>query len=307
MWIYKSIWSNKAKTIALLICFPLVLFLVTYIIIVLCSTWGSASENARNAIDIALTLSVIVTIIWTISLFVQKKIIFNYTWTKELQRKENPKIYNIVENLCISKGLKTPKIWIIQDSSMNAFATWRSDKDSRVVFTTWLIDRLEDREIEAVAWHELTHITNRDCRLMAVIVVYIWVLTTIWSLILRRWVYGSNSGKWKSRAILPIIWIICLVLWYIFYPLIRLAISRKREYLADAWSVLLTKDKNAMISALKKISTDSTVESIQRDTVAAMCIENPLGKLKKWFSNLLSTHPSIEDRIAALDSYISDE
>ena len=100
---------------------------------------------------------------------------------------------------------------------------------------------------------------------------------------------------------------ICLVLWYIFYPLIRLAISRKREYLADAGSVLLTRDRDAMISALQKISTDSTVESIQRDTVAAMCIENPLGKLKKWLSNLLSTHPSIEDRIAALDSYISDE
>lgn len=304
MWIQQSISSNKTKTILLLICFPVLLYLITYIVMSIIPTWESASQNATNAIDIALTVSIIVTIIWTIALFIQKKIIFNYTWTKELERKDNPRIYNIVENLCISKWLKTPKIWIIQDNSMNAFATWRSDKDSRVVFTTWLINRLDDREIAAVAWHELTHIANRDCRLMAVIVVYIWILTTIWSYIFRWWVYwGSSSSKWKFKAILPLIWIICLVLWYIFYPLIRLAISRKREYLADAWSVLLTRDRDAMISALQKISTDSTVESIQRDTVAAMCIENPLGKIKKGFANLLSTHPSVEDRIAALKNY----
>ena len=303
MWIQSSISSNRAKTVVLLISFPVILYLITYIVMIFVSKWDGAWENARNAIDIALTLSVIVTIIWTISLFLQKKIIFNYTWAKELERKDNPRIYNIVENLCISKWLKTPKIWIIQDNSMNAFATWRSEKDSRVVFTTWLINRLEDREIEAVAGHELTHIANRDCRLMAVIVVYIGILTTIWSYIIRRWLYWSSDSKWKLRGLLPIIWMICLILWYIFYPLIRLAISRKREFLADAWSVLLTRDREAMISALQKISTDSAVESIQRDTVAAMCIENPIPKLKKWISNLLSTHPSIEDRIAALKNY----
>lgn len=300
MWIQSSISSNKAKTIALLISFPVLLYLITYIIIRIVEKWEEWTlESATNT---ALTLSIVITVIWIISLFFQKKIIFGYTWAKELQRKDNPKIYNIVENLCITKGIQTPKIGIIQDNSMNAFATWRSEKDSRVVFTTWLIDRLEDREIEAVAWHELTHIANRDCRLMAVIVVYIWVITTIWSYIIRWWIYW-NSGKSRSRSIIPLIWIMCLILWYIFYPLIRLAISRKREYLADAWSVLLTRDRDAMISALKKISTDSAVESIQRDTVAAMCIENPIPKLKKWLSNLLSTHPSIEDRIAALQNY----
>ena len=198
MWIQESISSNKAKTIALIICFPVLLYLVVYIVMLVVSKWENAGENTNSAIEIALTISIIVTIIWTISLFCQKKIIFGYTWAKELERKDNPKIYNIVENLCISKWLKTPKIWIIQDNSMNAFATWWSEKDSWVVFTTWLIDRLETREIEAVAGHELTHIANRDCRLMAVIVVYIWILTTIWSYIIRR---GSlwNSGKWKLK------------------------------------------------------------------------------------------------------------
>ena len=303
MWIYESINSNKAKTVALLICFPLLLFVITFLIILIVSKWDIQTAT-EEWLDVALTISIIVTVIWTISLFYQKKIIFNYTGAKELSRKDNPRIYNIVENLCISKWLQTPKIWIIQDSSMNAFATWRNEKDSRIVFTTWLIERLQDREIEAVAWHELTHITNRDCRLMAVIVVYIGILTTIWMYILR---YGflswNRSNKSKVWAIIPIIWWVCLLLWYIFYPLIRLAISRKREYLADAWSVLLTKDRDAMISALQKISTDPTVETIQRDTVAAMCIENPIWKIKKSFSNLLSTHPSIEDRITALKNY----
>ena len=297
MWIQQSISSNKTKTVILLICFPILLFLITYIIMRIIWKWESTSDIAQNAVDISLTLSIIVTVIWTISLFLQKKIIFNYTWAKELERKENPRIYNIVENLCISKWLQTPKIWIIQDNSMNAFATWRSEKDSWVVFTSWLINRLEDREIEAVAWHELTHIANRDCRLMAVIVIYIWILTTIGSYILRRGIWWSSNSKSKLQRILPIVWWVCIVLWYIFYPLIRLAISRKREYLADAWSVLLTKDKDAMISALKKISTDPTVESIQRD------IENPISKIKKGFANLLSTHPSIEDRVAALQKY----
>ena len=303
MWIQQSISSNKTKTILLLICFPVLLYLITYIVMSFIPTWESASQNATNAIDIALTVSIIVTIIWTIALFIQKKIIFNYTWTKELERKDNPKIYNIVENLCISKWLKTPKIWIIQDNSMNAFATWRSDKDSRVVFTTWLINRLDDREISAVAWHELTHIANRDCRLMAVIVVYIWILTTIWSYIFRWWVYwGSSNSKWKFKTILPLIWIICLVLWYIFYPLIRLAISRKREYLADAGSVLITRDRDAMISALQKISTDPNKLEEANQSTAHMYFSSPFRKGDKKQSNLFSTHPSVEARIEAIQN-----
>lgn len=303
MWIQESIHSNRAKTIALLICFPVLLFLITYIVMRIFWKWESMAETTTNSIDIALTISIIVTILWTVSLFLQKKIIFGYTWAKELERKDNPRIYNIVENLCISKWLKTPKIWIIQDNSMNAFATWRSEKDSRVVFTSWLIERLDNSEIEAVAWHELTHIANRDCRLMAVIVVYIWILTTIWTYILRRGISWNSSSKSKLKLLLPVIWWICLILWYIFYPLIRFAISRKREYLADAWSVLLTRNKDAMISALQKISKDSTVESIKRNEIAAMCIENPLWKIKAWVMNLVSTHPSIEDRVAALSKY----
>jgi len=302
-WIYNSIWSNKFKSIALLILFPAILYIICRIVFII--MYHNSWEALQQTNNIFLILWPIIIIWWVISLVYQKNIIFKYTWAKEITRKDNPRIYNIVENLCISKWIQAPKIWIIEDSSMNAFATWRGPKDSWIVFTTWLINKLETNEIEAVAWHELTHILNRDCRLMAVIVIYVWIIGTLWSILIRRsylWNRSSNSKAdvWK---ILMIAWLVCLWLWYIFYPLMRLALSRKREYLADAGSVLLTKDKYSMISALQKISSNPTVESIQKDTIAAMCIENPLKKTKNFFSNLLSSHPSIEDRIKALNNY----
>lgn len=306
-WLYTSIWSNKAKSRLLLIAFPILLFLLCLLVcLIIFKDYESALLETKSIFATALP---IIIIRWIISILCQKKIVFKSTWAKEISRKDNPKIYNIVENLCISKWIPTPKIWIIQDSWMNAFATWRWQKDSWIVFTTWLIDRLEDDEIEAVAWHELTHILNKDCRLMLVIVVYIGIITTLWQILIRTWAYSSNDNdKWKFRLIIMLIWIVLLLLWYLFYPLIRLAISRKREFLADAGSVILTKDNQAMISALKKISTDPSVDTIQQDTVAAMCIENPLkanrnNSIKKLFTNMLSTHPSTEDRIKALENY----
>ena len=298
MWIYTSIQSNKIKSACLFVSFPILLYIVCFIICLIVFKDSQVAKAQTN--EIFIILWPIILIWWIISLIYQKQIIFKYTWAKDLDRKDNPRIYNIVENLCISKGIQTPHIGIIQDSSMNAFATWRDINNSWIVFTSWLINKLDDREIQAVAGHELTHLLNKDCRLMAIIVVYIWAITTIWQILLRTSWWSRNS---KSSGLIPIIWLTCLILWYVFYPLIRLAISRKREFLADAWSVILTKDNQSMISALQKISTDSAVESIQRDTVAAMCIENPIPKIKKWLWNLLSTHPSIEDRIAALKSY----
>lgn len=295
-WITDSIRSNKLKTFFLLTCFPIILFALCFILFLIIDK--DSKTTLMDSAYVASLISIFITIIWIISLFFQKNIIFKYTWARAISRKENPRIYNIVENLCISKWIPTPKIWIIQDNSLNAFATWRSEKDSRIVFTTWLIERLETREIEAVAWHELTHILNRDCRLMAVITIYIGLISTIWSFLIRT-TWSSNNNK--NRNILPLIWFILLLLGYIFYPLIKLAISRNREYLADTWSVSITKDKDAMISALKKISSDSIVESIQKDTLAAMCIENPLRKTTSKLKNLLSTHPSIDDRIASLE------
>lgn len=237
-----------------------------------------------------------VLMIWIlIAFFFQKQLIFSFSGAKPITRQEYPEIYNIVENLCISRGLPTPKIWIINQEWMNAFALGRRASDSRIVFTTGLLEKLDKREIEAVAAHELTHIINKDTLLMLVIVLYIWAISIIGEILIR-----TGRGKWngKGKNILPLIGLALMILWYLLYPLIRLAISRKREYLADAGSVQLTKDNQAMISALKKINQKPEIE-LKNKEMSAMFIENPLDNAFSIFQ----THPSIEDRIKALENY----
>ncbi len=237
-----------------------------------------------------------VLMIWIlIAFFFQRQLIFSFSGAKPITRQEHPEIYNIVENLCISRGLPTPKIWIINQEWMNAFALGRRASDSRIVFTTGLLEKLDKREIEAVAAHELTHIINKDTLLMLVIVLYIWAISIIGEILIR-----TGRGKWngKGKNILPLIGLALMIFWYLLYPLIRLAISRKREYLADAGSVQLTKDNQAMISALKKINQKPEIE-LKNKEMSAMFIENPLDNAFSIFQ----THPSIEDRIKALENY----
>lgn len=237
-----------------------------------------------------------VLMIWIlIAFFFQRQLIFSFSGAKPITRQEHPEIYNIVENLCISRGLPTPKIWIINQEWMNAFALGRRASDSRIVFTTGLLEKLDKREIEAVAAHELTHIINKDTLLMLVIVLYIWAISIIGEILIR-----TGRGKWngKGKNILPLIGLALMILWYLLYPLIRLAISRKREYLADAGSVQLTKDNQAMISALKKINQKPEIE-LKNKEMSAMFIANPLDNAFSIFQ----THPSIEDRIKALENY----
>jgi heat shock protein HtpX len=186
---------------------------------------------------------------------------------------------------------------------MNAFATGWNPKSSWIVFSRWLLNKLEKSEIEAVAGHELSHIMNWDIKIMVISTVFIGIIGTIWEILIRTWRSNSDSN-WKNP--LPIIGVILYLVSLIILPLVNLAISRKREFLADAWSVELTKDREAMIRALQKISWDPTIESIEKQSVAQMCIENPFKK-KNWFmtffGNLFSTHPSIESRIEVLRTY----
>ncbi len=316
MWIQTSIWSNTFKTFLLIALFPILLFwiiLIVFSIIFYNEAWiwqSAIDKSFIQTIEIFIILWPIIFIWLIISFWFHKQIIFNFSWAVPITRKEYPEIYNIVENLCISKGLPTPNIWILEDDSLNAFATWWELKKSWIVFSRWLLKKLNKQEIEAVAAHELTHIINKDSMLMIVIIVFIWAIATIWEILfriaMRSSSWSSNKKNWQITLIMLIVWLCFLILWYLAFPLIQLAISRKREFLADAWSVELTKDKYALISALQKISQDPVIESIKKETVAAICIESPFNK-EKWFwhfiSNLLSTHPSIENRIKALENY----
>ena len=314
--------ENKRKTVMLLVLFPLSLIFIFWIVLSLFFTDGTVDRFAEwwnKTIEIFPLITLWLIAWWVISFFLQKDIMFWLSGAKPITRKENPELYNLVENLCIAKWLPMPKIAIMNEQWMNAFATWWRQKDSRIAFTSGLLQNLNKREIEAVAGHELTHLINKDSMLMYVAYIFVWVVSLAWQILLRTSLYWSKSSdddsKWLNGWF--IFWIAFLALWYIFYPLIRLAISRKREYMADLGSVELTMDNQAMISALRKISTNSYV-SKANDSISSFFIAEPkilgINKVKQWMRHYASnskktktsirdSHPSIDDRIAKLQSY----
>lgn len=299
IWLQTSKTKNNLRVVFLISLLPLLVFLCLLAFYSIAYEWIVFQEALYMSWTTILYASPLILLWLIIWVNLQKSIIFNFTWAKEIQRTDNPEIYNIVENLCISRGLPNPKIWIIDDDSMNAFATWWSPKNSYIVFSKWLIEKLDKSEIEAVAWHELTHIMNWDVKTMVITNVFIWIIWTIWYILMRT--------RWKKNP-LPLLWLFLYLLSFILLPLINLAISRKKEFLADAWSVELTKDKNSMISALQKISTDARIEYIdwKSSTVSSMFIYSPKNNKKSFFSfisNMMSTHPPIEERIKLLQKY----
>lgn len=306
--------ENQRKTALLLVLFPVFLLFIFWIII---SIFWTESGSWQEWWDLTLQIFPVVIFViilwWAVSFYYQKDIMFGLSGAKAITRKENPEIYNIVENLCITKGLPMPKIAIINESWMNAFATWWRQKDSWIAFTSWLLENLDKREIEAVAGHELTHLINRDSLLMYVAFVFIWIVTVVGQFILRTWRSSNSKKGWW----IFLFWLAFLLLWYLFYPLIRLAISRKREYMADLGSVELTRDNQSMISALRKISNNSYV-SKANDSISSFFIAEPkklgINKVKQWMrhyatndketkTSIRDSHPSIADRIARLKEY----
>lgn len=315
--------ENQRKTVLLLVLFPVFLLLVLWVVISLFTNVSSRKEWWDETLQI-FPLVIIGVLIWgSVSFIFQKDIMFWLSGAKEVTRKENPELYNIVENLCISKWIPMPKIAIMKEAWMNAFATWWRQKDSWIAFTSGLLEKLDKREIEAVAWHELTHLINKDSLLMYVAFVFIWIMTVAGQFFFRIAINSSSSrssrNSWKWNFFMLGLWLAFLLLWYILYPLVRLAISRKREYLADLWSVELTRDNQAMISALRKISTNSYMSKAS-DSISSFFIAEPkvavsdVTKSEYWMWNYASSdwktktsirdsHPSIDDRIARLQNY----
>ena len=309
--------ENQRKTVLLLVLFPAVLFLIFWVVLTCFFTdTGSWDDGLNMTLGIFPLVLIGLGIRWIISFVLQKDIMFWLSWAKAITRKDNPEVYNIVENLCISRWIPMPKIAIMNEPWMNAFATWWRQKDSWVAFTSGLLENLDRKEIEAVAWHELTHLINRDSLLMYVAYIFVGVVSLVGQYILRVWYSGSSS---KKTSWIFIFGIAFLVLWYLFYPLIRLAISRKREYMADLWSVELTRDNQSMISALRKISTNSYVAKAD-NSISSFFIAEPrvavssMANAEYWMKNYASSdwkiktsiwdsHPSIDDRIAKLQDY----
>jgi heat shock protein HtpX len=302
--------KNNANSVLILFMFPLVFFGLTWLFFFFMSI-GEKNEQFtlidvnRSFISTIPWITIGVVIWFIIAYFSHTSIIDLATNSKPLERKENKRVYNLVENLCISTGMPMPKVNIIEDESLNAFASGINLKSYSVSLSRGIINKLQDDELEAVIAHELTHIRNRDVRLLIISIVFVGIFGFITEMLFRSMRFGSlGRGKKQGGAIL--VGLILALVGYLLASLFRFALSRKREFLADAGSAELTRRPQALASALRKISVDPTIEAVKRKDVAQMFIENPQENEKEnkfSFGNLFATHPPIQKRIQLLEQY----
>ncbi|MDR1196584.1 MAG: M48 family metallopeptidase [Endomicrobium sp.] len=318
---YDFIGSNTRKTILLMILFPISLVVLVYLMILLFSALSGGAQSAYGhvsplqaanalAIDVLPVISVIAILWITISYFFGQKFILSAAGAVEINKQSAPEIIRLVENIAITAGLPMPKVYVINDESLNAFATGRDPKHSYIALTKGIIKKLEKPELEGVIAHEMAHIGNRDIRLMLIMVVCISFATIAAEMMLRFAMSSKSRGSGKNKGggqlLLVALALALYIYGYLIAPLIKLAVSRTREYQADATAALLTRNPEGLVNALRKISKDSVVEKLNdKETMAAMCIATPLSPKKQnslfsKFSGLFATHPPIEDRIKAL-------
>ncbi|MDR0291333.1 MAG: M48 family metallopeptidase [Elusimicrobium sp.] len=315
---YDFIDENKRRTVLIVLLFPLLFAVLAYITILLVTPFVINAESADGALYQAGTVAyanyfsmyiipaaVALVIVWiVISYFVGGNMILSSAGAVEITRDSNPEIYELTDAVAIAAGLPTPKIYLMNDSSLNAFATGRDPQHAAIALTSGIIAKLNRQELETVIAHEMAHIGNRDIRLMLVVVSGIAFFTFAGLFLLRfGGLRGGRGRRGKGAFLIFAAAVVCLIYGYMVAPLIRLALSRRREYQADATSALLTRNPAALASALEKISGDSVVESLSdHEPVAAMCIENPLKKrgLFSFLSGMSATHPPTQDRIRVL-------
>ena len=309
--LYSHIQSNRRRSIILLAG----LFLLVYVLVyagALVAEGLSVNADIDTLLQLAwidfLKAAPFATVgaaAWiVIAYYFHQDMIDALTGGREVQRREEPRLYNILENLCISRGIPTPKLKIMDSDALNAFATGMNAKQYSITVTTGLLKTLDDAEIEAVLGHELTHIRNGDVRMMVIAVVIAGAVSFFVELVFRLWFYnsvgfgGSRSerrGGGNGAGLAILIAVGLLVVAYVLSFVIRLALSRSREYLADAGSVELTHNPDAMISALRKIEGRGELHRAT-SAVMEMCIDNP----REGFGELFDTHPSVDSRVAAL-------
>jgi heat shock protein HtpX len=308
--LYTHIQSNKRRSIALLIG----LFFLVYLLVYAGALVGEAltidappDVLLRRALVDALYAApwaTLGTAVWILIAYkFHQAMIDAVTGGREVTRSEEPRLYSLLENLCISRGITTPKLKVIEDDSLNAFATGMNEKQYAITVTSGLVNALDDAEVESVLGHELTHIRNGDVRMLVIAVIIAGVVSFFAELVFRllvqggfRWGSGGRSSSDRKGASVAILIAFALIaVAWLLSIVIRFALSRRREYLADAGSVELTKNPDAMISALRKIEGRGELPAAT-SAVMEMCIDNP----RVGFSNIFDTHPPIDARVGAL-------
>ncbi|MCD4769343.1 MAG: M48 family metallopeptidase [Bacteroidales bacterium] len=302
----RQIWRNNTRSIILLIMFPLVFYALVFLFFFLFDFFQEEdmiSDPVQSSLRTLPVVTILVGLWFIVAWFSHSAMINKATGSRPLERKENKRVYNLVENLCITVGQKMPKVNIIDDDSLNAFASGINNRSYTISLSRGIIDKLNDDELEGVIAHELTHIRNKDVRLLIISVVFVGIFAFVTQMLLRTFMYGGGRRSNKNGAAIIIIMLLAAVGWFLS-TLFRFALSRKREYLADAGAAELTRKPRALASALRKVSSDARIEAVTRQDVAQMFIENPGEKKKKVsFSSMFTTHPPIGDRIRILDQW----
>ena len=316
--------NNNIKSILLLAAFPLLLLLLLGVIFFFVGIFtlgqggyydpfeslalphvlgsGTPLDLALSAIYAWWPTVIGIAAIWTlIGYFFNDAIIHMATGAHAVSREEQPELYNLLENLCISRGITMPRLYIIDTDVMNAYASGIDDKSYAITVTRGILERLNKREMEAVLAHELTHIIDRDTRVLIVTIVFTGMISFLAQLLWRSLQVASWNRRGRDKGggaviVIMLISAVALAIGYMLSLMLRFAISRRREYMADAGSVELTKDPNALISALKKISTNPDVPHVPSE-VRQMFFENP----RSAVGGLFATHPPIEARIKVLE------
>jgi heat shock protein HtpX len=308
--LYSHIQSNRRRSIVLLAG----LFLLVYVLVyagALVAVALSVNADLDTLLQIALIdlikaapFATIGTVLWiVIAYYFHQNMIDAITGGRDVSRSDEPRLYNLLENLCISRGITTPKLKVVDSDALNAFATGMNAKQYSITVTSGLLNRLDDAEIESVLGHELTHIRNGDVRMMVIAVVIAGVVSFFVELVFRLWFYNgfsfrgsrSDSRRGSGAGAAILIAVALLAVAYLLSFVIRLALSRSREFLADAGSVELTKNPDAMISALRKIEGRGELPGAT-SSVMEMCLDNP----REGFGELFDTHPTVDARVTAL-------
>jgi len=305
----EQIRRNNRKSVFLLIAFPSVLLLSVYAVVFLLQYQPDYGYDLdyinQNFLGVAPIVVVIVGIWFAIAYFSHTKMISMATGARPLERKNNMKIYNMVENLCISEGMRMPKVEIIDSSALNAYASGIDEKTYTVTLTRGIIDALDDDELEGVIAHELMHIRNRDVRLLVISIIFVGIFTFLVQISFRSFLYGGGRRNNKDSGKFMLVILVVSIVAYLLTMLFRFSLSRSREYMADSGAATMTRKPWALASALKKISGRHQISDVKSEEIKQLFIENkPDKNSQNIFSSLgglFATHPPIEKRIAFLE------
>lgn len=298
MTLYDQIARNKRNSILLMFFFVLIILGLGWVI-------DELTGMAGGGIFIAFVFAIFSTFF---GYYFSDKMVLRISGAREVDLSSDRELFHLMENLTIATGLPMPRLYVIDDPSPNAFATGRNPENGVICVTTGLLEKLDKREIEGVLAHELAHIQNYDIRMMTLVVVFAGVIALLSDMVLRWTIWGgiggdrrdSSKGGGQAQVIMLVIGIAFAILAPLVATVVRLAISRQREYLADSTAAMITRYPEGLAQALEKIALDHTPMARANKATAHMFIMNPLRDSKSWLNGLFATHPPAEERIRRL-------